>query len=97
MAPDIGAKILLTERISQGVAIPVNEAFIFAQLPTNLENACFKARRHGLAATHAASLPTKIQAQHEGERGDVPRRKADLFKGENKRQRIGLPLLQMKV
>jgi len=46
---------------------------------------------------HAASLPTRIQAQHEGERGDVPRRKADLFKGENKRQRIGLPLLQIKV
>jgi DNA polymerase-4/DNA polymerase V len=46
---------------------------------------------------HAASLPTKIQAQHEGERGDVPQRKADLFKGENRRQRLGLPLLQMKV
>jgi DNA polymerase IV len=172
-----------------------DEAFIFAQLSKNLENACIKARRHGLAATrlvfflrtqgfrdygmeirlsrptafpvnlfeplkegfrqvyregmlyrltgvalagltpeskvqyslfddtariekmsrvysaidtlserfgkhtvyHAASLPTRIQAQHEGERGDVPRRKADLFKGENKRQRIGLPLLQIKV
>jgi DNA polymerase-4 len=172
-----------------------DETFIFAQLSKNLENACIKARRHGLAATrlvlflrtqgfrdygmeirlsrpsafpanlfeplkegfrqiyrqgmlyrltgvylagltpenkvqyslfddtariekmsriysaidtlserfgkhtvyHAASLPTKIQAQHEGERGDVPRRKADLFKGENKRQRIGLPLLQIKV
>jgi DNA polymerase-4/DNA polymerase V len=46
---------------------------------------------------HAASLPTKIQAQHEGERGDVPQRKADLFTGENRRQRLGLPLLQMKV
>ncbi len=172
-----------------------DETFIFAQLSKNLENACIKARRHGLAATrlvfflrtqgfrdygmeirlsrptafpvnlfeplkegfrqiyregvlyrltgvalagltpeskvqyslfddiariekmsriysaidtlserfgkhtvyHAASLPTRIQAQHEGERGDVPRRKADLFKGENKRQRVGLPLLQIKV
>jgi DNA polymerase-4/DNA polymerase V len=46
---------------------------------------------------HAASLPTKIQAQHEGERGDVPVRSTDLFKGENKRQRLGLPLLHMKV
>jgi DNA polymerase-4 len=172
-----------------------DETFIFAQLSKNLENACIKARRHGLAATrlvlflrsqgfrdygieirlsrpsafpanlfeplregfrqvyrqgvlyrltgvilagltpenmvqyslfddtahiekmsriysaidtlserfgkhtvyHAASLPMRIQAQHEGERGDVPHRKADLFKGENKRQRVGLPLLQMKV
>jgi DNA polymerase-4 len=46
---------------------------------------------------HGASLPTKLQAQHEGERGDVPQRRAKLFKGENKRQRIGMPLLHMKV
>lgn len=46
---------------------------------------------------HAASLPTKIQAQHEGERGDVPLRVTELFKGENRRQRLGLPLLQIKV
>ncbi len=49
------------------------------------------------AVCHAASLPTKIQAQHEGERGDVPERATDLFKGENKRQRLGVPLLRMKV
>ena len=46
---------------------------------------------------HASSLPTKIQSQHEGERGDVPKRVTDLFKGENKRQRLGLPLLHIKV
>jgi len=46
---------------------------------------------------HAASLPTQIQAQHEGERGDVPQRKTSLFKGENKRQRLGLPLLHIKI
>ena len=46
---------------------------------------------------HASSLPTKIQSQHEGERGDVPKRVNDLFKGENKRQRLGLPLLHIKV
>jgi DNA polymerase-4/DNA polymerase V len=46
---------------------------------------------------HAASLPTKLQAQHEGDRGDVPVRRADLFKGETRRQRLGLPLLHMKV
>lgn len=46
---------------------------------------------------HAASLPTKIQTQHEGERGDIPQRSTALFKGENKRQRLGLPMLHMKV
>jgi DNA polymerase-4 len=46
---------------------------------------------------HAASLPTKLQAQHEGERGDVPMRRAILFKGENRRQRLRLPMLHVKV
>ena len=46
---------------------------------------------------HASSLPVKIQAQHEGERGDTPYRKNSLFKGENKRQRIHMPVLNIKV
>jgi DNA polymerase-4/DNA polymerase V len=46
---------------------------------------------------HAASLPTRLQSQHEGERGDVPKRKDELFKGENRRQRLGLPVLDIKV
>jgi len=46
---------------------------------------------------HGSSLPTKLQAQHEGDRGDVPLRKTDMFKGENKRQRLGLPLMHIKV
>jgi len=46
---------------------------------------------------HATSLPTKLQAQHEGDRGDVPQRKINLFKGENRRQRLGLPMLNVKV
>ncbi len=55
-------------------------------------------RKYGKhAIQHAASLPTKLQAQHEGERGDVPQRKGNLFKGENKRQRLGLPMLNIKV
>ena len=49
------------------------------------------------AVHHAASLPTKLQTQHEGERGDAPERTEDLFKGENKRQRLGLPVLHVKV
>jgi hypothetical protein len=49
------------------------------------------------ALQHAASLPTKLQVQHEGARGDVAVRKQTLFKGENKRQKIGLPMLNIKV
>ena len=46
---------------------------------------------------HASSLPTKLQAQHEGERGDVPERKNNMFRGENMRQRLGLPVLNVNV
>ena len=46
---------------------------------------------------HGASLPVKLQAQHEGERGDIAQRKIELFKGENKRQRLGLPVMHVKV
>ena len=55
-------------------------------------------RKYGKhALQHGASLPAKLQAQHEGERGDVPVRKDNLFKGENKRQRLGLPVLNIKI
>ncbi|MBI5756557.1 MAG: DNA polymerase IV [Nitrospirae bacterium] len=46
---------------------------------------------------HASSLQTKLQVQHEGDRGDIPVRKNELFKGENRRQRLGLPVLSAKV
>jgi DNA polymerase-4 len=46
---------------------------------------------------HAASLPSKLEARHKGERGDLPERVGELFKGENKRQRLGIPMLRMKV
>ena len=46
---------------------------------------------------HAASLPTKLQAQHEGDRGDTPKRMTEMFKGENDRQRLGLPMVHIKV
>jgi len=46
---------------------------------------------------HGSSLPAKQQARHEGDRGDVPARKREIFKGENKRQRLGLPVLDIKV
>jgi DNA polymerase IV len=46
---------------------------------------------------HAVSLPANIQSQHEGERGDIPGRKQELLSGENKRQRLGLPMLDVDV
>jgi DNA polymerase-4/DNA polymerase V len=46
---------------------------------------------------HASSLPAKLQAQHAGARGDIPERMIELFRGENKRQRLGLPLLDIRV
>jgi DNA polymerase IV len=46
---------------------------------------------------HAASLPIKLQALHEGERGDMPGRVKELFKGENRRQRLGLPVVHIKI
>jgi DNA polymerase IV len=49
------------------------------------------------AIQHASSLPAKLQAQHEGERGDVPVRRERIFRGENARQRLGLPMLHLKV
>jgi DNA polymerase-4 len=49
------------------------------------------------AIYHAASLPTKLQVQHAGERGDIPKRKTELFKGENRRQRLKLPMWDIKI
>ena len=46
---------------------------------------------------HGCSLPTKSQSQHEGERGDVPQRKLNILKGENNRQRLGLPVLNIRI
>jgi len=46
---------------------------------------------------HAASLPAALQVQHEGDRGDTAERKTNLFRGETKRQRLGLPMLNVKV
>ena len=49
------------------------------------------------AVHHGASLPTKLQARHEGERGDIPVRLKELFKGENSRQRLGFPVWRIDV
>jgi DNA polymerase-4/DNA polymerase V len=60
-----------------------------------LDGASKKFGKHTLC--HGSSLPTKVQAQHEGERGDLSIRSLNLLKGENGRQKLGLPLLNMKV
>jgi DNA polymerase-4/DNA polymerase V len=55
-------------------------------------------RRFGKhAVLHGASLPTRLQARHEGERGDAPARKTSTFRGEYGRKRLGLPMLHMRV
>lgn len=66
-----------------------------AKVYSSLDELAAKFGKH--AVQHASSLPTKVQAQHEGARGDVPVRRGALFKGETKRQRLGLPLLHIKV
>jgi DNA polymerase-4/DNA polymerase V len=40
-----------------------------------------------------SSFSAITDTQHAGDRGDAARRKEDLFKGENSRQRLGLPML----
>jgi hypothetical protein len=49
------------------------------------------------AVQHASSLPTKLQAQHEGERGDAPVRRSGLLRGESARQRLKMPMLHIKI
>jgi DNA polymerase-4 len=66
-----------------------------AQIYSTIDEIAEKFGKHTIQ--HASSLPTKLQAQHEGERGDVPIRRDNLFKGENRRQRLSLPLLHIKV
>ena len=46
--------------------------------------------------TQVASLPAH-RRQHKGERGDVSERKKNLFKGEDKRRHVGLPVLNLKI
>ncbi|MBI3255724.1 MAG: DNA polymerase IV [Candidatus Andersenbacteria bacterium] len=48
------------------------------------------------AVYHAVSLPAQ-KTQHLTSRGDIPRRKTNLLKGETAHQRLPIPLLQVKV
>lgn len=66
-----------------------------ARIYTAIDELSEKFGKH--TVQHGASLQAKLHAQHEGERGDVAKRKTELFKGENKRQRLGLPVLHVKV
>jgi len=41
-----------------------------------------------------SSMQAMINQQHEGDRADLACRKSDIFKGETKRQRLGIPMLR---
>lgn len=46
---------------------------------------------------YASSLKAEISTQHKGERGNIAKRKIETLKGENERQRVGIPLLRIPV
>jgi len=46
---------------------------------------------------HLSSLPVKVQRQHQNERGDIPLRMKNLLKGENRRQRLGVPMIDVEI
>ncbi len=53
--------------------------------------------RYGKHTLHlGASHQVKKQTQHEGDRGDIPWRMTELLDGENRRQRVGMPRLDIK-
>lgn len=45
----------------------------------------------------ASSMRANQYGLHQGERGDVPQRKSDLFLGETKRKRVGIPMFTGEV
>lgn len=54
--------------------------------------------KYGKSTVHLFSSQTARQTdQHLGARGDLATRKTNLFKGETKRQRLGLPVLNIKL
>lgn len=55
-------------------------------------------QRFGKHTLHlGASMATARQARHEGERGDIPWRQTDLLEGENSRQRLVIPRLDIRI
>ncbi|HEX21174.1 MAG TPA: hypothetical protein ENH19_00795 [Actinobacteria bacterium] len=46
---------------------------------------------------HLSAMPAKPQTQHENARGDAPYREQILLKGENKRQRLELPMMKIDI
>jgi DNA polymerase-4/DNA polymerase V len=56
------------------------------------------AARFGKHTVHlASSLSANKFSQHLGERGDIPQRKEELFRGETKRQRLGIPMFMGEI
>jgi len=89
------AGLIAEESVQYSLFDDMTKVGKLAKVYGSLDELAAKFGKH--AVQHASSLPTKVQAQHEGARGDVPVRRGALFKGENKRQRLGLPLLHIKV
>lgn len=54
--------------------------------------------KYGKATVHLmSSHAARVTEQFEGERGHLPARQQDLLKGENRRQRIGIPVARIRV
>lgn len=45
----------------------------------------------------ASSLPSRLQAQHDGERGAIPWRRLNLLPGESERRKVGMILVDLEV
>jgi DNA polymerase-4/DNA polymerase V len=55
-------------------------------------------KKMGKHAVHlASSMQANMYGLHQGERGDVPQRKSDLFLGETKRKRVGIPMFMGEI
>lgn len=87
--------LVSAERTQYGLFDDVLKLEKISRLYSAIDTIAWRYGKHSVF--HAASLPVKVQTQHEGARGDIPKRKRDLFKGENRRQRLGLPMLRIKV
>lgn len=86
LEPDDGSRYTLFDNITKIVKM--------ANIYEAVDKLSGKYGKH--TVQYGSSLPTKQQAQHEGDRGDAVR-KGEMFKGENERQRLGLLALNVKV
>ncbi len=89
------AGLVPESRIQYGLFDDITRVEKMSKIYGSLDEISQKYGKHTIQ--HGASLPTRLQAQHEGDRGDVPVRKTSLLKGENQRQRLGIPMMHIKI